>query len=262
MSILLEALRKTEQQQRPAPTIHDEDPKGSGPGPVLNWPMVAMMAVALIASGWAVWRQYEAPEGVYRPPVTLAPGQAGGTQTQAARESSADTAPAEAAERPATAPQKPLAGSPARSQRTPVESYSAPASSGTSASNSGPGITDGGHPAATRGNTAAESMAGASTNPGLSATRQPAAAETREAAEPHIPEPIGYWELPDAVRANVPEIRFSVLVYDEDPDGRFVLVNGQRLGEGDELQQGLAVEQIRRDGVVFSYRLYHFFVGR
>jgi hypothetical protein len=105
-------------------------------------------------------------------------------------------------------------------------------------------------------------MAGASTDPGSNATRQPTTAETGEAAAPHIPEPIGYWELPDAVRANVPEIRFSVLVYDEDPGGRFVLVNGQRLGEGDELQQGLAVEEIRRDGVVFSYRLYQFFVGR
>ena len=105
-------------------------------------------------------------------------------------------------------------------------------------------------------------MASTSANPGLNATRQPATVEAREAAAPHIPEPIGYWELPDAVRASVPEIRFSVLVYDENPEGRFVLINGQRLGEGDELQQGLAVEEIRRDGVVFSYRLYRFLVGR
>ena len=50
--------------------------------------------------------------------------------------------------------------------------------------------------------------------------------------------------------------------YDENPDGRFVLINGRRLGEGDELQAGLVVGEIRRDGVVFTYRLYRFFVGR
>jgi len=60
----------------------------------------------------------------------------------------------------------------------------------------------------------------------------------------------------------VPEIRFSVLVYNQDPAWRFVLVDGQRLAEGDEVQPGLQVEEIRRDGVIFSYRLYKFLVER
>jgi general secretion pathway protein B len=261
MSILLEALRKTEQHQRPAPTIHDEEPPGSGPEPALTWPMVAMMAVALIASGWAVWRQYEAPEGVYRPPVTLAPGQAGKTQTQVAQESSVEKTPAKAEERPAPAPQKPLSEPPTREQRTPVESYRPPTST-TSAAGSSSGSADSSQPAVTTGSTASNSLAGTSANPASNTARQPAAAEPREKAAPHIPEPIGYWELPDVVRASVPEIRFSVLVYDDNPEARFVLIDGQRLGEGDELQQGLAVEEIRRDGVVFSYRLYQFLVGR
>jgi general secretion pathway protein B len=78
----------------------------------------------------------------------------------------------------------------------------------------------------------------------------------------HIPEPIGYWELPDAIRAEVPEIRFTVLVYNQDPEQRFVLIDGQRLAEGDSAQPGLLVQEIRRDGVIFSYRLYKFLVKR
>jgi general secretion pathway protein B len=74
--------------------------------------------------------------------------------------------------------------------------------------------------------------------------------------------PIGYWELPDAVRANVPETKFSVLVYADNPADRFVLINGQRLVEGDEAGSGLVVKEIRRDGVIFSYRLYQFLVDR
>ncbi|MCK5307443.1 MAG: general secretion pathway protein GspB, partial [Zetaproteobacteria bacterium] len=60
----------------------------------------------------------------------------------------------------------------------------------------------------------------------------------------------------------VPEIKFSVLVYAKNPADRFVLINGQRLVEGDSPQPGLIVKEIRRDGVIFSYRLYQFLVEK
>jgi len=74
--------------------------------------------------------------------------------------------------------------------------------------------------------------------------------------------PISFWELPDAVRDDIPELRFSVLVYADKPTDRFVLVNGQRLHEGDSYQPGLIVDEIRRDGVIFSYRLYRILVEK
>lgn len=83
-----------------------------------------------------------------------------------------------------------------------------------------------------------------------------------EKYNPGEPEPLGYWDLPDAVRADVPEIKFSVLVYATDPAQRFVLINGQRLTEGDSVKSGLVVEEIQRDGVLFSYRLYRFLVKK
>ena len=58
------------------------------------------------------------------------------------------------------------------------------------------------------------------------------------------------------------DYRFSVLVFAADPEDRFVLIDGQRLKEGDSIQPGLLVKEIRRDGVVFSYRLYQFLVER
>ncbi len=83
-----------------------------------------------------------------------------------------------------------------------------------------------------------------------------------EPFSPGEPAPVGYWDLPDAVRAEVPEIKFSVLVYATDPADRFVLISGQRLGEGDSARPGLVVKEIRRDGVIFTYRLYQFLVER
>jgi len=105
-------------------------------------------------------------------------------------------------------------------------------------------------------------------------TRSAAAAETpldtgnapdssvgrRKGMEPHVTEPISYWELPQGIRDNLGEIRITVLVYSEEPGDRFVLSNGQRLVEKDELDGGLVLEEIRRDGAVFLYRNYRFLV--
>jgi hypothetical protein len=78
--------------------------------------------------------------------------------------------------------------------------------------------------------------------------------------EPHIAEPISYWELPQGVRDNLPEIKITVLVYADKPDDRFLLTNGQRMAEKDELQNGLVLDEIRRDGAIFLYRKYRFLV--
>ena len=53
-------------------------------------------------------------------------------------------------------------------------------------------------------------------------------------------------------------MKITVLVYAEQPEERFVLVNGQRLYEGEELQAGLVLSEVRREGVVFSFRRYRF----
>ena len=64
------------------------------------------------------------------------------------------------------------------------------------------------------------------------------------------------------IRNGIPEIKFRVLVSAEQPDQRFVLIGGERMSEGDELPSGPKIEEIRRNGVIFSYRLYQFLVER
>jgi len=274
MSILLEALRKSEKNQRSheTPTIHTDDQAGTATETLPTIPLVLLLVAALFTSGWFVWRQYQTPAGVYQPPVTLP---AAKTQPASKPVASDSGAPVTPADLPADTSTK--------QNRTPVESYQppeeveqAPATADTqatlaqTASLTEPGV----NPATTAGPRNAASAGvtgagGASTNTvdAGDAVPQPEGSgrQAETAAEkfhPGEPAPISYWELPDSVRSDIPVIKFSVLVYATDPADRFVLINGQRLGEGDSAQPGLVVKEIRRDGVIFSYRLYQFMVER
>jgi general secretion pathway protein B len=86
------------------------------------------------------------------------------------------------------------------------------------------------------------------------------AAPAKAAPEPRVAEPISYWELPQSVREELPELHITVLVFAERPEDRFVLVGGQRMGERHDVGGGLVLEEIRRDGAIFSYRKYRFLV--
>lgn len=262
MSILLEALRKSENAQRRStrpPGISDDPP--AAPAAMRFRPVLLAVAIvlAVAASGWFIWRQYRPPAG-YRPPVSLpagthAPAEKPLAAAQKGRGAGAARRPATPARAPAVVAAKPAGG-----KRTPVESFKAP---GAGAS------TNGGKkkPASARDEAAgvAAALAAARQKPAAAepaADKKPGKATSDEPFEPQAPAPISYWELPDAVRAQVPEIKFTVLVYARRPQDRFVLIDGQRLTEGDSLPSGPKIVEIRLDGVVFSYRLYHFLVKR
>jgi hypothetical protein len=248
MSILLEALRKSEKSQKPreAPSIHSDDQAGLVSEPLRTVPLVLLLVATLFITGWFVWRQYQPTAGSYQPSVTLAAGEerVGGSPQLTDKvevQAASSGQPADPAE---------------TKQRTPVESYQQPASDVARSTADLPGPSSDDPPP--------KSASGVGLEPTASSTvtTEKPAVKAKEEFRPQEPEPISYWELPDAIRADVPEIKFSVLVYATDPAERFVLVNGQRLGEGDNAQPGLVVEEIRLDGVVFSYRLYQFLVER
>lgn len=261
MSILLEALRKSEKNQhaREAPTIHSEDQAGTVSESLPTGPLALMLIVALFLSGWFVWRQYQPPAGSYQPPVTLDADRAQVVPEPVENDEQAGQ----------TAAPKPVANSSAGQDRTPVESYQPPESDVVATTNVAQ------KPAKSAAGERVEEMpVNRPVRPGQKASVNLPASTTEstlsneptqtEPAEYHPgePEPLGYWDLPDAVRAEVPDITFSVLVYAAEPADRFVLINGQRLAEGDSAQPGLVVEEIQRDGVMFSYRLYRFLVKR
>jgi general secretion pathway protein B len=71
-------------------------------------------------------------------------------------------------------------------------------------------------------------------------------------------EPISFWQIPQSLRESMPELRITVLVYAVNPQDRFLLINGERLREKDEVSDGLVVEEIQRDRAIFTFRDYRF----
>ncbi|MEZ5460448.1 general secretion pathway protein GspB [Dokdonella sp.] len=69
------------------------------------------------------------------------------------------------------------------------------------------------------------------------------------------------WELPYETRRELPEIKLTMHVYADRPDQRFVIINGDRQVEGDEVGS-LNLIEIRRDGVVFDYEGVRFLYPR
>jgi general secretion pathway protein B len=64
--------------------------------------------------------------------------------------------------------------------------------------------------------------------------------------------------LPSSVKEDLPDINISVFVYSDDPSSRVVKINGQTVREGQELTDGLKVEKIVPEGVIFNYEDYRF----
>jgi len=252
MSILLEALRKSErnQQSREVPTIHTGDQSGPVAESLKTGPFVLIIAAVLLLSGWSTWRQYRAPDNGSQPPVTLAQDKTPAASGQLA------SSPPGAGEGPQSRVSPAANDNTRPQQRTPVESYKGPA---PDTSPPASGNTE----APPGGGTANRAAGGSTSRPAKSATASSAPVTVNPAKSvPYEPAPISYWELPDAIRADITEIKFSVLVFANNPADRFVLVNGQRFGEGDSFQPGLVVKEIRRDGIVFKYRIYEFLVER
>ena len=262
MSILLEALRKSEKSQRAheAPTIHADDEVTTVPESLATGPLAMLLVSALFMSGWFVWHQYQVPASAAQPAVagTQEPAPDTAQASVGSQTPVADT-PTPVTSDTGTAQVKPsitVADKSTGKQRTPMESYKAPA---RSAQKTKPVSTE--RVAVTPPSTKTAD-AGNNQSTGNDASAKKPVAVTRSEPRHEIPRPIGYWELPDSIRANVPEIKFSVLVYATNPSDRFVLINGERLVEGGNAGPGLVVKEIRRDGVIFSYRLYQFLVQK
>lgn len=194
MSLILEALRKSEAERRRgvAPDVAMELP----PAPAARaravrpwvWPVLAFAAIAILALAWWPRRETAAPpEPVAAPAASAAPPVA--------------TVPVIVA-RPA-----------ARSVAPPVEpvAVAAPAAA----------------PVATA----------------------PASLPAQPSIAPASPPPGPPDDVPDIDASSMPQVRLSMHMWNETPSQRFVILNGQRMAEGDR-NGDLAVVAIERDGVV------------
>lgn len=68
-------------------------------------------------------------------------------------------------------------------------------------------------------------------------------------------------ELPPSIQQEIPKMAISLHAYSSKPAERLVSINDRLLREGDNLAEGLKLEQITPDGMTFGYKGYHFHRG-
>lgn len=278
MSILLDSLRKSEAQRthREPPTIHSTRSFDAVGEQQRSWLAMAMIAVAALAIGWFGLQQFSAP----------------GEDLASAQDQP------ELAEQQVAAPpgdEKPAStGAGQETDRTPVERFT------QAASEQAPGVDDGDARAAEsqtpvdriarfsaeedataqQADMAQETASAASVAEAIEAVEpadapaefeaaaveeslarvEPRTAQQNRREAPPADQPRSYWQLPQSWRSEMPEFKISVLVYADAPEDRFIYINGERKKEGEQIDSGVALEEIRRDGAVFIYRGQRFLV--
>lgn len=274
MSFLLDALRKSEDQKRlgSVPTIHSAD--GLGATQFRRWkPGIAMLLLtpAALVVAWFAWHYFTTEEDSGRYANRQIPAQKEFQQGSEFKTDSVEN-PVQRSPLPAI-PRHASVNERVTATRTPVERFSTPDNQAGGVAQSGGAQT--GIPSASSNHQVnepmeqqdplqqpAESVAQEAAVVAVPETSTAASEQNRDDYRPtRLPE-INYWSLPESVREEVTRPKMSVLVFSARPEDRFVLIEGKRFVEKDELQPGMILEEIRRDGAVFSYRHYRFLVDR
>lgn len=260
MSILLDALKKSEQErhlgQTPTLQSHSNEPLQGGKSPN-QWLILAMVVVSVSVMTWFGWQQFRVPIETPGAVVVAQTGeaQAGADQNPVQNRTLTEAYKADEKEQAKTAADP--ADQDENEQRT-RDRLSRSVSTYT-AEDVEPALEE--SPVTLAANVEIEPEP---VDDALPAEEQTPSAEQepgrRRGVEPHVAEPISYWELPQGIRDNLPVIKITVLVYAERPADRFLLSNGQRLVEKDQLDGGVVLDEIRKDGAVFLYRNYRFLV--
>lgn len=98
------------------------------------------------------------------------------------------------------------------------------------------------------------------------ASGTPTPSESVSAATPTEPPPIPTWirvdQLPASEREALPPLKVSMHVYSADPAKRAVLIDGQRYQEGSWIADGILLKAIRRDGSLLEVRGRELLLGR
>jgi general secretion pathway protein B len=290
MSLILEALRKSEAERRrgQAPGLFVEQvpvpTRRRSRTPVWAWGMVVMLAGVLLAWGWREFGGRGTAGGATTP--------GGSSSAPAAQVSAAATAasatPDGASPRDAVAgdgsalPQSPSHPLPpgAAPQGDGASTTKAPAAAATfgaatdTPTPQAPGAVS--RPASGVAPDAASASA-ATSSPAVAAVpgQSPASVEAGRPIDdaapvatapsrlsPEAPPAIAdtadepplprLSELPGDERSQLPALKLSMHVFAEDPAQRFVILDGKRLREGDSPAAGVVLEAIRRDGLVIS----------
>lgn len=234
MSLILEALRKSEaeRQRDNAPNVAVELPpvaSRSGAGtPVWLWPLLAALLVLAALAGWlglrAGKRDNAATVAAAQAPLAEPSPVASATPLPQIRPTVVAPRPEPALPHPVQSP--PAAPPPTVDAIAPLPPLPAPVP---------PPLRTSTPPAALPARTASAPT--------------PGAAPARMAPAPTLAAPDV--TAPDISATNLPAVKLSMHMWDVDAAKRFVILDGQRMGEGDSIG-GLQVIAIRRDGVIIE----------
>ncbi|HEV7491460.1 MAG TPA: general secretion pathway protein GspB [Rhodanobacteraceae bacterium] len=298
MSLILEALKKSEQQRRLGETPTLASPVVATRRRRSFLPVLAILVIAASATAWWLLRPTHAPSPSAQPPSPVA---APGTKPAAAANPAPSSPVAAQGQKPVVAanpaPPAPamvtdrrtqdrakLAAEGARRNGLRTEEEKRLAGIGTNARATPP-------PAAPA--TAKGAAPAVPTTPAPPVAQKPADSAAAPASPP-APAPVeghavavappasgatdvaaptpktdktadavpSIWDLPFATRKDLPAIDLSMHVYSADPKQRFVVIKGERRVEGDEVGSDLILREIRQDGLVLDYKGQRFFFPR
>ena len=278
MSLILEALKKSEQQRRlgEAPTFGTPAPIARRRRTLL--PLFALVIVAALGLGWWLRRAPPAANDA-TPSPPAAPVATATPPVDATRQTPAKSNPKPAVAKPATKPatQPPVAppvlpmpttdrpGSVGPLPAMPIAT--APVAAPGEAVASGAGTP---HPAgpAVAGpaapTTAVPKPSGGAppAKPADGATvpeSKPIAPKRPAPAAPVLPT---VWDLPYSTRKDIPELALTMHVYSDEAADRFVVLEGERHVEGDDLGDGVMLREITPDGMVLEFKGQRFVYPR
>lgn len=232
MSFILDALRKSETARRrsEAPDLFATMPGTTAPTPArAQWPLLAIGGVGVLSLIAALWLFTQRSPSQPAPlPASLPAPDAitGATTPQAAPATIETPAPASMPPTPESPQQVVAAEAPATPMTTSPASVAPPV--------------------------------GVTVERDLPALRpEPDSAPPAQQIQPAMPatgdQVVSLADLDPEARKQLPPLKLSMHLWNEAPSQRFVILDGQRLKEGDVLGE-IVVERITRDGAVLVWR--------
>lgn len=231
MSLILEALRKSEAERRRGlpPDLHAELPptpaRRARAMPAAAWAMAAVASVALLA-WWFMRTPAMREEAVSGSAARNAPDAPVAVEARAQRAPLPGLTPLP----DAAAPSAPAGTAPAPASVTPDSTQAAPAQAVP--------IDPGASPLP-------------ATPPRTAATTVPN--PPADAAPPVPGRPLSLSELDPGARDALPPLRMSMHLWNETPALRFAIIDGQRVSEGDTVGE-VRIARIERDGVLLEWQ--------